>query len=78
MDSAMLLRARLFRPLFCLLIAVASLGAHAEGTLVIVGGALRADNAVVWQRIVGRARALPSSPPPPAIRPVPAGASWTT
>jgi cyanophycinase len=52
MDSAMLLRACLFRPLFCLLIAVASLGAHAEGTLVIVGGALRADNAVVWQRIV--------------------------
>lgn len=45
-------RARLLRPLFYFLVAVASFGAHAEGSLVIVGGALRADNAVVWQRIV--------------------------
>lgn len=43
---------RLLRPLLCLVLLVANVGAHAEGALVIVGGALRADNAVVWQRIV--------------------------
>ena len=43
---------RVLRSLFVLVLAVASLTAHAEGSLVIVGGALRADNAVVWQRIV--------------------------
>ncbi|MDQ2821337.1 MAG: cyanophycinase [Pseudomonadota bacterium] len=44
--------ARLMRPVAYLLFALASVAAHAEGSLVIVGGALRADNAVVWQRIV--------------------------
>jgi cyanophycinase len=48
----MTLSARLLRPLFCLILVLASVGVHAEGSLVIVGGALRADNAVVWQRIV--------------------------
>ncbi len=43
---------RVLRSLFVLVLAVAGLTAHAEGSLVIVGGALRADNAVVWQRIV--------------------------
>ena len=43
--------ARLLRPLLCLVFTVAT-AAHADGSLVIVGGALRADNAVVWQRIV--------------------------
>jgi cyanophycinase len=48
----MTLRAICLRPLFCLLMICASFGAHAEGSLVIVGGALRGDNAAVWQRIV--------------------------
>ncbi|WP_332848789.1 cyanophycinase [Massilia sp. S19_KUP03_FR1] len=42
----------LFRPLLCLVLTLVTLGARAEGSLVIVGGALRADNAAVWQRIV--------------------------
>ena len=43
---------RLVRCVLYGLFALASLTAHAEGSLVIVGGALRADNAAVWQRIV--------------------------
>jgi cyanophycinase len=48
----MTLPARLLRPVFCVVFAIASASAHADGNLVIVGGALRADNAAVWQRIV--------------------------
>jgi cyanophycinase len=49
MDSIM---TRVLRSLLVLVLTAASLTAHAEGSLVIVGGALRADNAAVWQRIV--------------------------
>jgi cyanophycinase len=42
----------LIRSFLVVLLGMASLVAHADGSLVIVGGALRADNAVVWQRIV--------------------------
>jgi cyanophycinase len=38
--------------LLCLFLTVVCASAHADGSLVIVGGALRADNAAVWQRIV--------------------------
>lgn len=48
----MTLAARPIRFLFCLALACAAIQAHAAGSLVIVGGALRADNAAVWQRIV--------------------------
>lgn len=50
--AAMTLHARFLRSVFFILIAAASLAARADGSLVIVGGALRADNAAVWQRIV--------------------------
>ncbi|MBZ2207681.1 cyanophycinase [Massilia soli] len=40
---------------FFLLLVAVSAQAAAKGSLVIAGGALRADNAVVWQRIVALA-----------------------
>ncbi len=48
--------------------AGSAIGTAPQGTLVIIGGGLRADNAEVWQRIVklsgGPARASPCWPRP--------------
>ncbi|WP_346836767.1 cyanophycinase [Microbulbifer sp. SAOS-129_SWC] len=64
------MRARVFHSLLALLLTLAAGGCHAAGKLMIVGGALRSDNAEIYRAYIA---AIPAQYPDVAVVPVASG-----